>query len=160
MAVLFAAALYMIWIVKPASIYFLTPSGYSYESRERIFRLAIESIKSKPVFGWGLTNVDYATEAFDWPVTVYNDVHIDKAHSNLLEIFVTTGITGGIIYLLILKKVWNNLSEKTLKTVFVLYLIHSQTNVISIAEEVIFWLIVGVAISQKAKPRQLHSRTY
>jgi hypothetical protein len=28
---------------------------------------------------------------------------------------------------------------------FLLYLFHSQTNVISISEEVIFWLILGIA---------------
>jgi hypothetical protein len=85
------------------------------------------------------------------PVKFDPDIYADKAHSNLLEILVTTGLVGFVIYLLLIVKTVNNLAmnkevfSKILLLSLVLYIFHSQTNVISISEEVVFWLIIGVA---------------
>ena len=137
--------------------YIKNPTTLSYESRQRIFQNVIRGAVKKPVLGYGWANVDYAFNAGGWPIKFANDVYVDKAHSEILEVFVTTGIPGLLIYLSFLfvfvktlivrykgpgDKVWNF----TLLSVILLYLFHSQTNVISICEEIIFWMVLGITI--------------
>lgn len=134
------------------------PGGYYIaENRARIFAKGFLAFWQKPILGWGWANFDYAFEAIDWPEKFAFDVYVDKAHCQLLEVLVTTGLVGLIVYLAIIRR-----SIKTLLTIMprsreaalwwqtvflslVLYLFHSQTNVISIGEEVIFWLCLGIA---------------
>ena len=107
--------------------------------------------------GYGWANVDYAFETGGWPMRFNNDVYVDKAHSEILEVLVTTGIPGLLIYLSFLSFFLNGLITKyqksnnklwnfTLISGVVLYLFHSQTNVISIVEEIVFWLILGLTL--------------
>lgn len=96
-----------------------------------------------------------AVESVSWPVKAFPDVYVDKAHSNLLEILVTTGIFGFLIFLAIIFRALDQLfGKKVLLVVFLLFLFHSQTNVISINEELIFWLILGIVGSQRRKNLQ------
>lgn len=153
----FAVALAIVgfWFSGLKKEIYLNPQG-----RDRIYRKVFVGALKRPIFGWGWANVDYAFESNDWPIKINNDVYVDKAHSNILEIFATTGIPGLIIYFsfififlkeLITKyrkskdKIWNFI---LLSGTF-LYLFHSQTNVISIAEEIVFWLILGIALTFK-----------
>ena len=137
--------------------YVKDPKTLSYESRERIFQNVIRGGIKSPVLGYGWANVDYAFEGGGWPMKFYNDVYVDKAHSEILEVFATTGILGLVIYLafiiflieeLIIKftkskdKVWSF----TLLSIVILYLFHAQTNVISIMEEIIFWFVFGITL--------------
>jgi len=132
------------------------------ESRQRIIVKTILGTLKRPIFGWGWANADYAFEAAPWPMPISHDIYVDKAHSVFLEIFATTGIVGFAAYISLLgyagfsllkkargsagrEKVW----QKTLLTVFILYVFHSQTNIISIAEEVIFWFVLGVAANEE-----------
>ncbi len=131
--------------------------GFVAESRSRIFHKLSLSIVKKPIFGWGWANVDYAFEESVWPIRFTNDIYLDKAHSDGLEILTTTGILGLIIYVLVIitilrkirKKLFKQKNQqnffKTLFLVFILFLFHSQTNVISINEELFFWFIAGIA---------------
>ena len=96
------------------------------------------------MFGWGWSNFAAAFAAVDWPVPVQNDVYVDKAHSSLLEVLVSTGIVGFSFYLLILGLMTKRLSGEYL-LMFILWLVHSQTNIISISEELVFWILVGVS---------------
>ncbi|MBX4205730.1 hypothetical protein KW795_00865, partial [Candidatus Microgenomates bacterium] len=89
-------------------------------------------------------------------IKIYHDVYVDKAHSNILESFATTGLVGLSSYIILLfvigltlfnryriqKDDWN----KLLFFVFLMYLYHSQTNITSIAEEIVFWFIVGTLL--------------
>lgn len=128
------------------------------ESRQRIFTKGLIAFSQKPIFGWGWGNFDYAFESVDWPIKINNDVYVDKAHSVFLEILVTTGITGALIYLLIITMVLRNLFKlnppyrHVLITCFLLYLVHSQTNIISISEEILFWLIAGYSTRSNQFP--------
>jgi O-antigen ligase len=137
--------------------YIKNSTTLSYESRERIFQNVIRGAVKKPVLGYGWANVDYAFNAGNWPIKFVNDVYVDKAHSEILEVLVTTGVPGLTIYLSVLyifvktlivkyqkskDKIWNF----TLLSIVILYLFHSQTNVISICEEIIFWLVLGIAL--------------
>jgi O-antigen ligase len=119
------------------------------EGRERIFVKGILAFLRRPVFGWGWANFDYAFESVDWPIEFNDDIYVDKAHSNFLEILVTTGAAGFLIYLfIILRAIVNLLGSGSIRNpilwMLVLYIIHSQTNVISISEELLFWIILGI----------------
>ncbi len=127
------------------------------EGRERIFRNILIGIKERPFLGYGWANVDYAFGVGDWPIKFNDDVYVDKAHSNLLEILTTTGIIGLLIYLVFIfqllkgiifryKKFKDKFWSFSLMAVLILYLFHSQTNVTSIMEEIIFWIILGVIL--------------
>lgn len=118
------------------------------ESRTRIIGRGLIAFTRKPLLGWGWANFDYAFEAVDWPIKFGGDIYVDKAHTSLVEVLVTTGIIGFLVYLVIvgrvLVKIW---PHKTWLMVLLLFLFHAQTNVISIAEELFFWLILGIAAS-------------
>lgn len=132
---------------------FTAKNGFMQEGRERIFTKGILAFSKRPIFGWGWANFDYAFKSVKWPIMFNQDVYVDKAHSNLLEILVTTGIVGFLIYATIIlmttkilyKRAEKGEWERALLLVFLLFLFHSQTNVISIAEELIFWMILGIA---------------
>lgn len=122
------------------------------ESRGRIITKGLLAFKKRPMLGWGWANFDYAFESVDWPIKIYNDVYVDKAHSNLLEILVATGVVGFIFYLGLLYRVGRNLYSfksvysKYLLTALFLYILHSQTNITSISEELIFWILAGTSL--------------
>lgn len=141
------------WYKGLAKEKYLNPQG-----RDRVYHKVLVGALMKPFTGWGWANVDYAFESNNWPIKINYDVYVDKAHSEILEVLATTGIPGLVIYLYFLstffitlirryKKSGDKLWSVTLISVFCLYLFHSQTNVISISEEVIFWLILGITIS-------------
>lgn len=125
--------------------------------RERIIRRAIIAVEKSPVIGWGWANVDYAINSTTWPIRLNADVYMDKAHSHLLEVLVSTGVIGLALYLLFLYKLLKEAYLKSYlssahKTVFLtitMFIIHSQTNVVSIAEEVLFWFFVGLVMGYK-----------
>lgn len=123
------------------------------EGRGRIFRKGLFAFSQKPILGWGWANFDHAFDSVDWPIKLENDVYVDKAHSHFLEVLVTTGISGLILYLIIILRTLMNLVKKYKFSspyvfAFILFIIHSQTNVISISEEVIFWFLIGLAVKE------------
>lgn len=133
-----------------------------YEGRERILTKGVLAFLKKPLTGWGWSNFDKAFQAVEWPIKYKHDVYVDKAHMALLEIMVTTGVLGTVIYLMIvgygIRKLWTWRKTKTgsvFLSSFLLFLFHSQTNIISINEEMVFWLILGIAIKaseEESKP--------
>lgn len=123
------------------------------ESRERIIRSVLNGAWQRPLTGWGWANIDYAFDADPWPMKFQPDIYLDKAHSTILEIFATTGVIGLAIYLLLIgRAIW--LSRRTVVFLpLVLYLFYSQTNVTSVAAEVVFWLTLGIATSHNNSTR-------
>ncbi|OGY07076.1 MAG: hypothetical protein A2694_02425 [Candidatus Blackburnbacteria bacterium RIFCSPHIGHO2_01_FULL_40_17] len=130
-------------------------AGFNPESRPRIFIKGFFGYLKRPLFGWGWSNFDYAASSIVWPTKIEKDVYIDKAHSSILEVLVTTGPLGLIFYIAILiaalvginKSNEENVWKNTLLLSLVLYLLHSQTNVTSVAQDVVLWLILGIAVS-------------
>lgn len=127
------------------------------EGRVRIFLNIAQGIAKRPLTGYGWSNVDSAFETGNWPLKLNNDIYLDKAHSHILEIAATTGIPGLVIYLSLLISIFFKLEKKfkkaenkfwyfTLISIFLLFVFHSQTNVISITEELLFWLIMGIVL--------------
>lgn len=123
------------------------------ESRRRIYTKAFIATTQRPLFGWGWANFDHAFRSIDWPIHYEQDAYVDKAHGHILEISSTTGLLGLSAYLLltlwVLKALTRKVENRTILLSLILFLFHSQTNVISIAEEMFFWLYVGVAISYR-----------
>lgn len=144
-------------------LFIFKDSGFIAEGRERIVRKILLGVLESPFLGFGLANVDYAFGKNYWPIPLQHDVYVDKAHSQILEVLATTGLLGLAVYLSIIvyivKKLFHcvltlttqSLWEKTLFLVFLLYLFHSQTNVISIGEEIYFWLIAGIVGNRYVK---------
>lgn len=141
----------------------LRVSGEKYffpESRGRIIVRGLNAFVKKPIFGWGIANFDYAYESNFYPMRYEQDVYVDKAHSNLLEVLVTMGIVGFLIYSGIILGILGILGrlgrektnfEKILLISFLLFLFHSQTNIISINEEIFFWMIAGIGFSLRKR---------
>ncbi len=133
-------------LVKPSAGTFIG------ESRQRIFMKGLIAFTKKPILGYGVSNFDYAFQNAQWPIKINNDVYVDKAHSILLEVLTTTGIVGLTVYLLLIGNVFNNIKNsqspiaKYLLLSFLLFIFHSQTNIISVSEELVFWFLVGVSI--------------
>lgn len=118
----------------------------SAESRERIYAKGLLAYSKRPLLGYGWSNFDYAFASVDWPIHFENDVYVDKAHSSILEVMVATGLFGLVVYLAIIFKVIKKFSQnKFMLLGFVLLVLHMQTNVISISEELIFWLYISIA---------------
>ena len=128
-----------------------------YEGRQRIILRTLSGINTsrRYLLGYGVANVDYAFNDGTWPIAVNSDVYLDKAHSTLQETFLTGGFTGLIAYLGV--KVWLLDTLKTTRRsvrrimllLLALYLFHAQTNVISISQELLFWLVLGFALQSK-----------
>ena len=138
----------------------LATKGYSAESRPRIYTKIVLGSLKRPIFGWGWANVDHTFEAVDYPIKYTNDIYVDKAHFELLEVLATTGFVGLSIYVTILTilvvkliKIQKNegTAAKILLVIVLMYMFHSQTNIMSIAEELIFWLILGIVSASPPK---------
>lgn len=116
------------------------------EARERIVMKGILAWSQRPVFGWGWANFGQAWKAIDWPEKYNADIYVDKAHSTLLEILVTTGLIGLIGYVWLIKLMWPRIPGQTYLLMLILYIVHSQTNIISVSEELLFWIILGLSL--------------
>ncbi len=133
----------------------LLPAEIVSESRERILFKGLLAIKEKPLTGWGYAQFSRAFNTIDWPFHFYTEAYVDRAHSSLLEIGVAGGLGSLVIYLFIIGQtllvLWKNQdrSSHVMAMVVVLYLVHSQTNVTSVVEDLLFWLGVGTAIALK-----------
>lgn len=145
---------------------------YQPEGRARIFSILWQAVLQKPFLGWGVANVDYAFENSSSILRYDQEVYVDKAHTHFLESLVTTGFVGFIFYLSILMFcgfiIWSRMHHThglrrywlaCLLTTWVLFVFHSQTNIISIAEELLWWLILGLTLSSAQRSVSHHLDT-
>lgn len=137
-------------------MYTAPPTDFYPESRARIFIRILRSLPQRPLLGWGWANADAAIQnpsLANWPYTVLNDVYVDKAHSVLFEYLATTGVLGLLGYVALavaaFKKLQENPTSTTAGLTLVMYLVHSQLNITSIAEEMLFWLCIGIALQKR-----------
>lgn len=135
-------------------------SFYQPESRARIWSILWASVESRPLLGWGWANTDYAFSASQSILKFPQDVYVDKSHSHWLEMLVTTGILGLISYLFLQGMVswylWREMRREnfngwyaTMFSCWFLFVIHSQLNIISIAEEIIFWIAISLVLVER-----------
>lgn len=130
------------------------------ENRWRIDATLATALPQRFWFGWGWANVDaaYAFGAqFDNILDV--DIYLDKAHGTVLESLVTTGVLGAVGYLLFLiwvmrlgAELWRTRvpENQALALSLASYIVFSQTNVLSISTEVVFWLLWAEAFRRRS----------
>lgn len=157
---IFASVTAVLWL---KNYHLDNTNSFIAEGRTRIFINGMQGLVKRPFQGYGFSNFDLAFQTGNWPLKFNDDVYVDKAHSEIFEILVTTGVFGLLAYLLFVARIYSKLKIDvktdwgfTIKAVFLLYLVHSQTNVTSIAEQILFWFVVGYALSEikKKLPRQ------
>lgn len=136
-------------------------SNVSFESRWRIVNKLWLGIQEQPWLGYGVANIDYAFESRPWPIEVMHDVKVDKAHNVFLEVLVASGVIGLMAFLILVLRVGMKIIQsiykdnsleitwsKTLLLVACMYFIHAQTNVTSVAQEVMWWSVVGMVMKR------------
>ncbi len=95
----------------------------AYMARYLAWGIFINAWKEKPILGYGLENSPIAYfKAFNPEIYNYEEVIFDRPHNKYIEILVTTGIVGAIVWLLfILSIFWTifkNLEDRYSKAVF------------------------------------------
>jgi O-antigen ligase len=126
---------------------------YIAESRTRIWVKGILAAKERLWLGYGWANFDLAFDSIIWPIEYEGDVYVDKAHSHFLEIGVGGGLIGLLLYFFIIWQMIVNLFRKKgdLSEMFLgglfLFIWQTQLNVISIASEVVFWVMLAYSAS-------------
>jgi len=134
-------------------IYFVYPQKAisHFDNRINIWQKGIEAGFKRPLIGYGVENFEIAFGG----VLKQNDfdlknIRVDRAHNEILEIFVNSGIVGLILYLytlyLVIIKVKSN---KLIFITLVGYLIISNLNVMSINEYIFYYLIIGLSLKNK-----------
>ncbi|MDZ7587334.1 MAG: O-antigen ligase family protein [Patescibacteria group bacterium] len=125
------------------------------EDRRRIWVKTFLGAVKRPILGYGWANVDLAFEQVDWPYAEREGykLYVDKAHSHLLEMLTVSGVVGLTLYIMVVSRMvrifyrdsQNSRFKKALLMSLLLYLIQTQVNVVSVAEEVWFWVMAGIA---------------
>jgi O-antigen ligase len=95
----------------------------AYMARYLAWGIFINAWKEKPILGYGLENSPIAYfKAFNPEIYNYEEVIFDRPHNKYIEILVTTGIVGAIVwFLFILSIFWaifKNLEDRYSKAVF------------------------------------------
>lgn len=84
----------------------------NHEKRLHYYNQALKGISNSPIIGFGLdtfrfVSKKYQSEAFSWSW---------YTHNHFLQIFVETGITGGILFILLFSYLFKNIVAKSLKS--------------------------------------------
>lgn len=152
LATLLVAGLGFSWLYRADQIR-QNPQGVVVaEGRERIWTKGVMAVGQRPIMGWGWAQFGRAFKQIDWPVHYSADAHVDRVHASVLEYGVAGGIPALVLYAYIAAISARILLEdksrgrQMLGFVVVLYMIHSQTNVTSVAEDWLFFVGVGEAI--------------
>ncbi|EKD43555.1 MAG: hypothetical protein ACD_72C00229G0001 [uncultured bacterium] len=144
-------------VLLPMILWFPKRELSHFDNRQSIWTKGVEAGLMKPFLGYGVENFEVAFNS----VLKQNDfdlknIRVDKAHSELLEIFVNSGLVGLFLYVvtivLTLKYSWDN---KPVFLSLIGFLVISNLNVVSINEYIFFYLAVGSAIKLNSPQRSL-----
>jgi O-antigen ligase len=143
-------ALMIFGVIMMLSIYGIVANNRpvsQFDRREVIWQRAIEAISKRPILGWGLENFEIAFNStlrpddFDW-----KNVRVDKAHNEILEVAVASGLMGLCLYLGLNVVVGYKLKEdRKMLAVWLGYLVISCLTVVNITSQMMFYWAVGVA---------------
>lgn len=123
----------------------------SFDNRLIIWQKAVIAFSKKPILGYGIENFEPAFISSLSPADFdLKRIRVDKAHNEILEIAVTSGIIGLAVYFLILKEVvfslWKNRKSLWVKTnllCLIAFFSLSLLNVLNINEYLFFYLIIS-----------------
>lgn len=74
-------------------------SGGTVSARFNNWEIALDSIRARPILGWGQDNYIYPFTFFFNPEMANEEPWFDRTHNQFLDWFVHTGFLGGITYL-------------------------------------------------------------
>lgn len=119
------------------------------QSRQRIFGRAVLAFYKRPITGYGLENYEPAVKDINYPQTLTEtgEVHVDKAHNEVLEILVSSGLVGFGIWIGVVTLTTRSLYRAKVYLpllAFLVLVIRMQGNVVSTMEYGLFWILVGL----------------
>jgi O-antigen ligase len=130
------------------------------QSRQRIFGRAVLAFYKRPIIGYGLENYELAVKDINYPqpLTETGEVWVDKAHNEILEILVGSGLVGlvlwfGIVILTVRSFYRTQIYPPLLA--FLILIVRMQGNVVSTMEYGLFWTIVGLGLIAGNQRRNL-----
>lgn len=107
-----------------------------WDNRFIIWQGGWEAFVQRPILGYGQENFQLAFTKFD-------AYHVDNAHNIFLEIAVSSGIVGLVLFLALFGKAFFQASLP-IKMSLLAFLIVAQFNPLSIAQIALFWLLLGL----------------
>ena len=141
---------------KQAADSLVSSNHYHADSRARVYLKMVLGGVKRPALGYGVANADSAFEAVIWPMKFGNDIYVDKAHSGLLEVFVTSGVIGLASYLALIGYIlYHARRAPVVLGMLLLSFLFAQTNIVSVSQEVVFWVLTGslVGIYNHPQPK-------
>jgi len=108
-----------------------------WENRYLIWNEGLKAVVRRPILGYGQEN-------FELIFPQERNMKVDNAHNLFLEILVSSGIVGLIIYLAILIETLRNVPF-VVKLSLLAFLIRAQFNPLSITEIALFWFSLNFA---------------
>ncbi len=126
--------------------------------RPKIWQAAVEMIKQRPLNGYGLDTYGYIFPKFLYEQGISTPYVIDRAHSEVLDIALGSGLIVlgmyAITLILIIKKLWLAIINRSLESqkywlitnlvVFCMIAINSLVNVLGIFEYIVLAFSIGV----------------
>ncbi len=124
------------------------------EKRTFIWQVAGELILKRPIFGYGLENINQAftfyLNSFDLNSNklsyVYSlkEVVIDRSHSYILDLWLYSGVLTLFIWIGLLLYSFKNTQNIYLKSFLLIYLVWTSIQVQSVVHLVYFWFVLGI----------------
>lgn len=142
------------------AIYFFPQRQPShFDSRDIIWQKGIQAFMDKPILGWGLENfaasfqAQVTREEFDLP-----NIRVDKAHNEFLEMAVTTGSIGVLLYMAVLGYaswlLWKQKNHDEAHQQFlvvIMFVVLAQLNVVSITQYIFLFIALGFAMVKQKR---------
>lgn len=149
---IFISLLFLIMVISSAMFLYANNRASLYEDRGTIWGAGIRAFVQRPILGWGLENFEYAYKGVVKEPWLLN-VKVDKAHNELIEVIVASGIVGLLAYFYLLWVVFKNLNSLG-RAVLASFVVLSLTNVLSVTSYVVFWVLAGMAAVNEEKRKE------
>jgi len=129
----------------------------SAESRLNLYQVFLKA-QPNPLTGVGLENqsklwgeyfrsIDFNSNANSLYLELRH-LNVDRGHSYFLDIYLSSGLVGLILYLILLIILLKTRTDPAIKVSLIIYLIYSSFHNLSIANLIFFWLLVGLIDNQ------------
>lgn len=112
----------------------ISPSEGTGFTRIGLWNIAVQGIKERPFLGWGQENYPYVFAKYYEPKLYQTESWQDRAHNTFLDIGVSNGVIGLILYILVLFSIiytifksnrFDSFEKNTLYSLLCAYCIHN-----------------------------------
>lgn len=149
------------WVLKSKIHCLFNPTTGSLSARIDFWRASLAAIKKRPLLGYGPDTQGEALLSYyekDWATVNKVNVRPNRAHNLFLDILLTTGILGLIVFFALLyiffKMLWQNIKNDNSRALniaifFALlsYLIYLMFNFSSVTTEIYFWFYLALVMA-------------